>query len=238
VNVKWNKVEPPAPGNHSVQVTSVVTGDAVHIGNNPTSFAFDDAHSRTGMIRILVPFSIPDGQVAPMLRYRHIPLLFRLVMNPTSCDNRASNNRKELRMRILGAPQQVDFVADIVESSLDVETKPNLSIVHDKMIFKATVRVKNLNIPSPAVQNVRCRYVIKWWNPRWGKYELEAENNDLVFETVGGKWAYKTVNEEFLIYENLWADLHFVVNIDHERKFNDINRRNNEDTLTFKKPAK
>jgi hypothetical protein len=235
VNVKWNKVEPSSAGNHSVQVKSVLTDETIHLSNSPAHFSFEDADSSTGMIRILVPFNIPHDKVESMIRDRFIPLAFRLVFNPSSCDNFASNNNKELNLRILNAPQFVNLVAEIDESSLSLDIKRtafDASAAYRKVKFSIRVKVKNLNAPSPRLKNVNCPYVIKYWyapESRW----IYNKRKNLVFESVGNSWTWASVSEEFRWHKNNWADFHFVIHVDREKKFKDTDRDNNVDELIF-----
>ena len=235
VNVKWNKVEPSSSGSHSVEVKSVLTGDTVHLANNPAHFSFEEANSRTGIIRILVPFNIAHSKYVSMVRGRFIPLSFRLVFNPSTCDNFAPNNREEFKMRVLERGPSADFVVEIVPNSLKVERKRKRKTRVD---FEIQVKVRNLAKTDAGgssrrrLNDVPC----SWKNSYRSSSQSGFKRGIFRLPMVTSYWVFHTIRETVFIPVKYRLPVTFSITVDKDEQFLDPNRENNTVSLEYQAP--
>jgi hypothetical protein len=208
-----------------------LTNETVHTSNQPAQFSFEDANASTGLIRINVPFVIPADKVLAMKRGRFIPLKFRLIINPASCDTMSQNNSRDINMRVIDTVPSADLTIEIVANSLKVGRYTTNKFNVD---FEVQVRVHNLSRneaggPPAPLKDVKCSWTIDnrqkgYWR---GYFTLPA---------VGSNWVVYKMKTGMGIPRNWWAPMDFSITVDKDNQFLDPNRSNNVATIEFHIP--
>jgi hypothetical protein len=183
------------------------------------------------MITYNESFYIPSDKILSMKRGRFIPLLFKLAMNPSSCDAVAHNNNKEFNMRVLENAPSADFIVEILPNTLKLERK---NINKERVKFEIQVRIRNLSTsatggPPAVINDVWCHWELRTTGrvDGWDQFKVAR---------VTSNWSTFTISKTVDVPRNAWRPRTFKITVDRSGKFFDPNRDNNIASLEFRVP--